>query len=137
MVFNGLKQPDHLARGGAFQLDVILGNHANLRVGNFHLCVLDRVQHTFIRGCISGDRPTIPVVIHILPPFSSTIFIKSSSLAPDLGTTISPFLWNIHETEPASPRFPPPLVKMWRISLTVRLRLSVVTSTSNATPPGP
>ena len=44
---------------------------------------------------------------------------------------------NIQATDPASPRFPPPLVKAWRISLTVRLRLSVVTSTSSATPPGP
>ena len=50
---------------------------------------------------------------------------------------MSPFLWNIHPTEPASPMFPPFLLNVCRSSLTIRLRLSVETWTRIATPPGP
>src|SRR5262252_10251149 len=50
---------------------------------------------------------------------------------------MSPFLWNIQETAPASAMLPPFLLKTCRISLTVRLRLSVLISASSATPPGP
>src|ERR1700722_17240927 len=71
------------------------------------------------------------------PPASSTMFIRSSSLAALLGMMMSPFLWNIQETAPASAMLPPFLPKQWRISLTVRLRLSVLISSRIATPPGP
>lgn len=54
-----------------------------------------------------------------------------------LYTRMSPFLWNIHETAPASAMLPPFLPNTWRISLTVRLRLSVLMSSRIATPPGP
>jgi hypothetical protein len=40
-------------------------------------------------------------------------------------------------TAPVVPRLPPFFPKMWRISATVRLRLSVIESTITATPPGP
>ena len=50
---------------------------------------------------------------------------------------MKPLGLNMYETLPAPPRLPPCFVKMWRISETVRLRLSVVPSTRIATPPGP
>ena len=43
----------------------------------------------------------------------------------------------IQATEPGSPRLPPCLVKAWRTSALVRLRLSVSASTRTAAPPGP
>ena len=53
------------------------------------------------------------------------------------GTKIWLFRSNIQATLPCSPMLPPFLENAWRISLTVRLRLSVATLTSTAAPPGP
>ena len=44
---------------------------------------------------------------------------------------------DIQETQPLSPILPLHLEKMLRTSETVRFRLSVITSTSTAAPPGP
>ena len=62
--------------------------------------------------------------------------IRSSEVA-DLATKRRPRFLKIQATEPEAPMFPWNLSKTCRISLTVRLRLSVVTSTSTATPDGP
>ncbi len=60
-----------------------------------------------------------------------------SSAAFSDGTKIWLLRSNIHATLPCSPMFPPFLENTCRISLTVRLRLSVATFTSTAAPPGP
>gem|GEM_PF-5467457 len=57
-------------------------------------------------------------------------------MLPALGKTSTPFLSNIQATQPASPMFPPFLDMTWRMSATVRFRLSVAASTRMATPPG-
>ena len=62
---------------------------------------------------------------------------SSSSEYRDPSATSSPFFSKIQATEPGSPRLPPALLKAWRISEPVRLRLSVSASTNTATPPGP
>ncbi len=49
-------------------------------------------------------------------------------------TVIKPFLWNIQLTQPGVPSEPPCFSKIRLISGPVRLRLSVSTSTTIATP---
>ena len=58
-----------------------------------------------------------------------------SSLAPGANTNW-PQCLNRKATEPSAPRLPPCLVKAWRTSATVRVRLSVRQSTITAAPPG-
>ena len=67
-------------------------------------------------------------------PASSAAIITLSSSPPV--TTITPRLANCQPTAPGSAIEPPSLEKMLRTSAPVRLRLSVSTSMSSATPPG-
>ena len=84
------------------------------------------------------------VVVTVMIPSSFTISsapasratsITSSSETFSASNSIVPFLWNILETEPEVPRFPPFFVKMLRTSAAARFLLSVRTSTITATPP--
>ena len=66
-------------------------------------------------------------------PASRAASISFSSSTPG-SKKISPRLVNRNATEPLVPRLPPNLEKAWRTSDTVRLTLSVMVSTSTATP---
>ena len=68
-------------------------------------------------------------------PASIAFASTSSSDAAVRGIVITPRFSKIHATD--APMDPPALVRTFRISDTVRLRLSVWTSISTATPPGP
>ena len=65
------------------------------------------------------------------------MFMSWSSVALSPATKIWLLRSNIQATLPCSPMLPPFFENTWRISLTVRLRLSVATFTSTAAPPGP
>src|SRR5271166_414749 len=121
----------------SLELGVVLRDHSDfsnvgLDAGGFH-----RFQHRLVNRGVGQDFPTVTIVLQVVAPASRTMFIRSSSLAAALEMIMSPFLWNIQATEPASPMLPPFFEKACRSSLTVRLRLSVDTSTRIATPPGP
>ena len=68
-------------------------------------------------------------------PASRATSITSSSETFSASYSIVPLRWNIRETEPATPRFPPFLLKILRTSAAARFLLSVRTSTITATPP--
>ena len=70
-------------------------------------------------------------------PSSIAWSVSFSSSTAAFSNTISPCFLNIQPTEPDAPRLPPWCVITLRISLAVRLRLSVMISTSTAVPPGP
>src|SRR5881296_3145104 len=135
--FESFDQANHLRGLLAFELDVILRNHGNTGRRRSDTGFLDRFQHGFIDEGLVRTSQFSPSSRRSSAPASSKMPMRSSSFASDFGTTMSPFLWNIQETAPASAILPPFLPKTWRISLTVRLRLSVLMSMSSATPPGP
>ena len=61
----------------------------------------------------------------------------SSSGSSSVSTTTTPFCSNCQATAPADARLPPILVKVERMSETVRFLLSVRACSSTAVPPGP
>ncbi|OQB37281.1 MAG: hypothetical protein BWY06_02450 [Candidatus Latescibacteria bacterium ADurb.Bin168] len=69
-------------------------------------------------------------------PASSATLNTSSSVPADFSTEMLPLASNTHATAPASARLPPFLLRRFRSSETVRLRLSVTASMRSATPPG-
>ena len=68
-------------------------------------------------------------------PASSALPIRSSSPILSASTWMMPVRSNIHATAPDEPMLPPNFSKVCRISGAVRLRLSVRTWMSTATPP--
>jgi hypothetical protein len=69
-------------------------------------------------------------------PASIAASITLSSLVPGANSSC-PQCLNRNATEPSEPTLPPFLVKAWRTSATVRVRLSVRQSTMTAAPPAP
>ena len=72
-----------------------------------------------------------------IPASRATSINASSSISAVFSMMISPFLPNMYETDPETPRFPPFLSKAVFTDAAVLFLLSVSASTIIATPPGP
>src|SRR5258708_1587774 len=62
LIFQGLQQADHLVGGCAFELDVVLRNHPDLRMDHFDVCFFDGLQDRFKSPRHGDDLPALSVV---------------------------------------------------------------------------
>ena len=94
--------------------------------GSYTFSYVDKDGMTY-RYCPNATTPEDAVM---------SLVSSSSSMPLELSISMTPLRSNFQATQPEAPREPPHLSKMWRISLAVRFRLSVTTSTITATPQG-
>jgi len=121
----------------AFERDVVVGQLLDLGLVGLDARLLDRLAH--------GSKAC--GVVYTVKPAASATMSSRARVERDLHQLLlgrllrgdrDDTLGLEHVGDGArAPRLPPYFVKMWRISETVRLRLSVVPSTRMATPPGP
>ena len=112
------------------------GHHGDFCMFQCQTAILQGIDHRTetLRRCDHGER--IVFVFDVLrarlqSEFQGGVFIGIGRQANHAA------LIEQVATEPPVPRLPPCLLNAWRTSATARLRLSVITSTSTATPPGP
>ena len=95
-------------------------------------------SRTALRSRRLADHPQLVAVLaHVLGAGVDRGDQVVLAVAAAVDRRSTPRFSKIQATEPGSPRLPPCLVKAWRTSALVRLRLSVSASTRIAAPPGP